>query len=265
MSASQASSPDGERIAKVIARAGLCSRREAEAWVAQRRVAVDGTVLTSPAVNVRPGQRVTVDGKLLPAAEPTRLFRYHKARGVVTSTRDPDGRTTIYDTLPPELPRLMPVGRLDINSEGLLLLTNDGALKRKLELPATGWLRRYRVRAFGEVDDRRLQPLADGITVDGVAYGPIQARLDRMQGDNAWLTVSLREGKNREVRRVLEHLGLKVNRLLRMGYGPFQLGNLPKRAVEEVSPRILREQLGAFLERPARPRRAGAGPPAESR
>jgi 23S rRNA pseudouridine2605 synthase len=248
----------GERIAKLIARAGVCSRREAEALVAQRRVAVDGLVLDSPAVRVRPGQRVTLDGKLLPEAEATRLFRYHKPKGVVTSTRDPDGRTTLYDTLPEGLPRLMPVGRLDINSEGLLLLTNDGALKRKLELPSTGWLRRYRARAFGEVDDRRLKALAEGMTIDGVAYGPIQARLDRMQGGNAWLTVSLREGKNREVRRALEHVGLKVNRLIRLAYGPFQLGTLAKRAVEEVSPKVLREQLGALLDRPARPRSPGS-------
>ena len=258
-----AESPEGERIAKLIARAGLCSRRDAEAWIAARRVAVDGMVLDSPAVRVRPGQRVTVDGKLLPAAEPTRLFRYHKPKGVVTSTRDPEGRTTIYDTLPDGLPRLMPVGRLDINSEGLLLLTNDGALKRRLELPATGWLRRYRVRAFGEVDDRRLKALADGVTVDGIAYGPIQARLDRMQGGNSWLTMSLREGKNREVRRVLEHFGLRVNRLIRIGYGPFQLGHMPKRTVEEVSPKVLREQIGPLLEsQPAPSRRAGRAAPA---
>jgi 23S rRNA pseudouridine2605 synthase len=248
----------GERIAKLIARAGVCSRREAEALVVQRRVTVDGLVLDSPAVRVRPGQRVTLDGKLLPEAEATRLFRYHKPKGVVTSTRDPDGRTTLYDTLPEGLPRLMPVGRLDINSEGLLLLTNDGALKRKLELPSTGWLRRYRARAFGEVDDRRLKALAEGMMIDGVAYGPIQARLDRMQGGNAWLTVSLREGKNREVRRALEHVGLKVNRLIRLAYGPFQLGTLAKRAVEEVSPKVLREQLGALLDRPARPRSPGS-------
>lgn len=244
----------GERIAKLIARAGLCSRRDAEALVAQRRVAVDGLVLDTPAVRVRPGQRVTVDGKPLPAVEPTRLFRYHKPKGVVTAARDIDGRPTIYDTLPEGLPRLMPVGRLDIASEGLLLLTNDGALKRKLELPATGWLRRYRARAFGEVDDRRLRELAEGVTVDGIAYGPIQAKLERMQGDNAWLGISLREGKNREVRRVLEHVGLKVNRLIRVAYGPFQLGHLPKRAVEEVSPKVLREQLGALLR--AQPHKA---------
>ena len=248
---------EGERVAKLIARAGLCSRRDAEAWILARRVAVDGMVLESPAVRVRPGQRVTVDGKPLPTAEPTRLFRYHKPKGVVTAARDPEGRATIYDALPEGLPRLMPIGRLDIASEGLLLLTNDGALKRRLELPATGWLRRYRVRAFGTVDDRKLRALAHGVTVDGVAYGPIEARVDRLQGDNIWLTVALREGKNREVRRVLEDAGLQVNRLIRMAYGPFQLGSLSKRSVEEVPPKVLREQIGGPLPTPApaRPRR----------
>lgn len=241
-------SAEGERIAKLIARAGLCSRRDAEAWIEARRVAVDGVVLSSPALRVRPGQRITVDGKPLPAPEATRLFRYHKPKGVVTSARDPEGRATIYDTLPEGLPRLMPVGRLDISSEGLLLLTNDGALKRRLELPSTGWLRRYRARAFGEVDDRRLKALAQGVTIDGIAYGPIEVRLDRTQGDNAWFTLSLREGKNREVRRVLEHVGLQVNRLIRMAYGPFQLGHLAKRAVEEIPPKVLREQVGAMVE-----------------
>lgn len=246
----------GERIAKLIARAGLCSRRDAELLVAQRRVAVDGKVLDTPAIRVGPNQRVTVDGKPLPSPEPPRLFRYHKPKGLVTTARDPEGRTTIYDQLPPELPRLMPVGRLDIASEGLLLLTNDGELKRRLELPATGWLRRYRARAFGAVDDRHLRALAQGVTIDGIAYGPIEVRLERMQGDNAWLTVALREGKNREVRRVLEHAGLQVNRLIRTAYGPFQLGHLPKRSVEEVSPKVLREQLGSWLEPAGRPARA---------
>ena len=246
--------PGGERIAKLIARAGLCSRRDAERWIAERRVAVDGRVLDTPAVRILPGQRVTVDGKLLPQAEPARLFRYHKPRGVVTSARDPEGRPTIYSNLPPDLPRLMPIGRLDLTSEGLLLLTNDGGLKRKLELPSTGWLRRYRVRAFGNPDEAALRSLAGGITVDGIAYGPVEARVDRLQGDNAWLTVALREGKNREVRRVLEHLGLKVGRLIRLAYGPFQLGGLEPRAVEEVRPKVLKEQLGHLLE-PQPPRR----------
>lgn len=249
----------GERIAKLIARAGLCSRRDAEAWIGARRVAVDGMVLDSPAIRVRPGQRITVDGKPLPAVEATRLFRYHKPKGVVTAARDPEGRATIYDTLPEGLPRLMPVGRLDIASEGLLLLTNDGALKRRLELPATGWLRRYRVRGFGTVDDRHLRALAQGITVDGIAYGPIEAQVDRTQGDNTWLTVALREGKNREVRRVLESFGFKVNRLIRVAYGPFQLGLLPKRSVEEVLGKVLREQVGSSVEKPVRARSAPRG------
>jgi 23S rRNA pseudouridine2605 synthase len=247
------SGTEGERIAKVIARAGLCSRREAELWIMAGRVAVDGQVLGSPAVNVRPGQRVAVDGKPLPAAEAPRLFRYHKPRGVMTTAHDPEGRRTIYHDLPPELPRLMPIGRLDLGSEGLLLLTNDGALKRRLELPSTGWLRRYRVRVHGLPGEPELQSLARGITVDGIAYGPIAARLDRVQGSNAWLTLSLREGKNREVRNVLRQLGYEVTRLIRTGYGPFQLGALPPRAVEEVRPKVLKEQLG--LAGPARPAR----------
>lgn len=248
----------GERIAKRIARAGLCSRREAERWILEGRVAVDGTVIESPALDVTPAQRVTVDGKPLPEPEPTRLFRWHKPRGVVTTSRDPEGRPTYLERLPPGLPRLVPVGRLDLNSEGLLLLTNDGELKRRLELPATGWTRRYRVRAFGTVDEPALARLRDGITVDGVTYGPIEARLDKVQGANVWLTVALKEGKNREVRRVLEHLGLKVNRLIRIAYGPFQLGNLPVGAIEEVPRKVLREQLGTGVgersrRHPARP------------
>ena len=261
------SEAEGERIAKVIARAGLCSRREAEQWIAAGRVSVDGRVLDSPALNVRPGQRITVDGEPLPAAEPPRLFRYHKPKGVMTTAHDPEGRRTLYETLPEGLPRLMPVGRLDLNSEGLLLLTNDGELKRRLELPSTGWLRRYRVRVFGTPSDAALQSLGRGVTVDGVAYGPIQARLERVQGSNAWLTIALREGKNREVRNVMQHLGHEVSRLIRTGYGPFQLGNLEPRAVEEVRPKVLKEQLGlavAGAPRPAeraRARQDAAAPP----
>jgi 23S rRNA pseudouridine2605 synthase len=234
-----------ERIAKRIARAGLCSRREAEAWITAGRVVVDGQKITSPALVVGPATRIQVDGKLLPAAAPSRLFRYHKPRGVLTTARDPEGRETIYDRLPKDLPRLMPIGRLDLTSEGLLLLTNDGELKRRLELPATGWLRRYRVRVNGRVDAARLAGLAEGVSVAGVDYGPIRASLDRQQGDNAWLTLSLAEGKNREIRRVCEHLGYPVNRLIRIAYGPFQLGHLEKGQVEEVPPKVLREQLGA--------------------
>jgi 23S rRNA pseudouridine2605 synthase len=249
----------GERIAKVMARAGLCSRRDAEAWIKAGRVSVDGQVLTSPAFNVRPDQQVRVDGKPLPAAEPARLFRYHKPQGVVTAARDPEGRRTLADVLPPDLPRLMPIGRLDLNSEGLLLLTNDGELKRRLELPSTGWLRRYRVRVHGVPTEPALQSLAKGVTVEGLRYGPIQAKIDRVQGSNAWLTVSLREGKNREIRHVMRHLGHEVSRLIRTGYGPFQLGALAPRAVEEVRPKVLKEQLGNVLggtppQRPARRR-----------
>ncbi|MDX6750583.1 pseudouridine synthase [Geminicoccaceae bacterium 1502E] len=254
MSEPRESNAAGEKIAKVIARAGVCSRRDAERLVAEGRVKLDGKVLESPAERVRPGQLVLVDGKPIAEPEPSRLFRYHKPRGVLTAARDTDGRPTIYDTLPPGLPRLMPVGRLDINSEGLLLLTNDGELKRRLELPATGWIRRYKVRAFGEVTDEQLARLGKGVTVEGVTYGPIEARLERVQGDNCWISMALREGKNREVRRVLGHLGLDVSRLIRLTYGPFQLGGLGKRLIEEVPPKVLREQLGGAIKKPARER-----------
>ena len=235
----------GERIAKRIARAGICSRRAAEDLIAAGRVRVDGAVLESPAVTVAPEARVTIDGRPLPAPEPTRVWRYHKPKGVVTSARDPQARPTVFERLPPELPRVVSVGRLDINSEGLLLLTNDGALKRRLELPATGWTRRYRVRVHGQVEPERLAALAQGVRVAGIDYGPIHAALERRTGANAWLAVSLKEGKTREVRRVLEHLGLTVNRLIRVAYGPFQLGRLPSGRVEEVLAKVVREQLGA--------------------
>ena len=240
-----------ERIAKVIARAGLASRREAEAWIAAGRVAVNGKVLASPALNVTERDRVTVDGKPLPLRERTRLFRYHKPRGLITTHRDERGRPTLFDALPRDLPRLISVGRLDLTSEGLLLLTNDGGLARVLELPETGWLRRYRVRAHGRVDPIALARLERGITIDGISYGPIEAKLDREQGDNIWLTLALREGKNREIRKVLEHLGLKVNRLIRISFGPFQLGDLPRAQIDEIKTRTLREQLGERLARAA--------------
>jgi 23S rRNA pseudouridine2605 synthase len=256
-SAAPPPSKTGERLAKRIARAGLCSRREAEAWIRAGRVAVDGKTVESPALDVTPEQRITVDGRPLPEPEPTRLFRWHKPRGVVVTARDPEGRPTYLERLPPGLPRLVPVGRLDLNSEGLLLLTNDGELKRRLELPGTGWTRRYRVRAFGKVDEKALAELARGTVVDGVAYGPIDAKIDRVRGANLWLAISLKEGKNREVRRVLESLGLVVNRLIRVAYGPFQLGNLPRGAIEEVPRKVLKEQLGAALgPAPTRARRA---------
>jgi 23S rRNA pseudouridine2605 synthase len=238
-----------ERIAKAIARAGLCSRRDAERWIAERRVAVDGEVLTSPAVTVTADSDIRVDGKKLPEPERPRLWRYHKPVGLVTTHRDEKGRPTVFGALPASLPRLISVGRLDLNSEGLLLLTNDGALARRLELPATGWVRRYRVRVHGAVDPSRLAALASGITIDGIAYGPIRAALDRTQGSNAWLTLSLQEGKNREVRRVLEHLGHSVTRLIRVAYGPFQLGHLGRGEIEEVPAKVLREQLGGSFAR----------------
>ena len=234
----------GERVAKRIARAGVCSRRAAEALIAEGRVRVDGTLLDSPAVTVAPEARVTIDGRPLPAPEPTRVWRYHKPKGVVTSARDPQGRPTVFERLPPDLPRVVSVGRLDLNSEGLLLLTPDGALKRRLELPSTGWTRRYRVRVHGQVEPERLAALAQGVRVAGIDYGPIEATFERRTGANAWLKVSLREGKTREVRRVLEHLGLTVNRLIRVAYGPFQLGRLPSDRAEEVPAKVLREQLG---------------------
>jgi 23S rRNA pseudouridine2605 synthase len=242
---------EGERIAKVMARAGLCSRREAEAWIAAGRVAVNGKTLASPALNVSPRDTVTVDGKPLPLPERTRLFRYHKPRGLLTTSRDPRGRPTLFEKLPAGLPRLVSIGRLDFNSEGLLLLTNDGGLKRVLELPETGWLRRYRVRANGKATQDDLDRLKHGIVVEGISYGPVDAKLDRVQGANLWLTVGLREGKNREVRNVLRSLGLHVNRLIRVSYGPFQLAELEPGAIEEVKTRTLQEQLGARLARAA--------------
>jgi len=234
----------GDRIAKVIARAGLASRREAEQWIADGRVTVNGAVVTSPALDISAKDRVTVDGKPLPTRERTRLFLYYKPSGLVTTNRDPEGRPTIYDSLPRNLPRLVSVGRLDLSTEGLLLLTNDGGLARVLELPETGWLRRYRVRAHGSVTQPVLDGLRGGITIDGIHYGSIEATLDRSQGANVWLTFAIREGKNREVRNVLDHLGLQVNRLIRVSFGPFQLGELKDGEIEEVRSRVLRDQLG---------------------
>lgn len=241
-------SPAGERIAKRIARAGICSRREAERLIEQGRVKVDGATIKSPALNVTPDQDIIVDGTSLPTAAPPRLFRYHKPTGLIVTRTDPQGRPTVFDNLPEGLPRLISVGRLDLNSEGLLLLTNDGALARTLELPATGWLRRYRARAFGKADDADFAKLKDGVTVDGVRFGPIEAKLESRTGGNVWITVSLKEGKNREVRRALESIGLRVNRLIRTAYGPFQLGSLPKGAAAEIPNKQLREQLGGRLK-----------------
>ncbi len=240
---------NGQRLARRIARAGVCSRREAERLIADGRVSVNGRVADTPAVNVSDEDEVRVDGELLPAAERARLWRYHKPVGLVVSARDEKGRESVFDRLPPEMGRVISVGRLDLNSEGLLLLTNDGRLARALELPERGWTRRYRVRAYGRVNARALEKLAEGITIDGVRYGPVKARIDRAEGANMWLTFALREGKNREIRRICEHLGLKVNRLLRTSFGPFHLGGLKRGEVEEVSPKQLREQLGEKLMR----------------
>ncbi|MGO7835075.1 pseudouridine synthase [Rhizobium johnstonii] len=236
-----------ERISKVMARAGVASRRDIERMIMEGRVTLNGRVLETPVVNVTLADRIEVDGVPIRGIERTRLWLYHKPAGLVTTNADPEGRSTVFDNLPEELPRVMSIGRLDINTEGLLLLTNDGGLARALELPATGWLRRYRVRAHGEIDQDALDKLKDGIAVDGVLYGSIEATLDRTQGSNVWITMGLREGKNREIKNVLGALGLDVNRLIRISYGPFQLGDLPEGHVVEVRGRTLRDQLGPRL------------------
>lgn len=262
------------RIAKVLARAGVASRREAERLIALGAVKVNGAVITSPALNVTPQDRILVYGQPLAAPDPARLWLYYKPLGLVTSSADEQGRETIYDHLPEGLPRVMPVGRLDLNSEGLLLLTNDGALKRRLELPATGWLRKYRVRVNGRPEDAQFDPLRQGIVVEGERFRPMEVVLDRQQGANAWLTVGLREGKNREIRKAMAAIGLYVNRLIRISYGPFRLGELEPGEVSELRPKVLRDQLGALagggaapeaveekprLRRTRPPRREGAG------
>ena len=233
----------GERIAKWLARAGVASRRDAEKLLTEGAVRLNGAVVRHPATFVGPGDIVQVRNRVVDAPARTRLWRYHKPEGLVTTHRDPEGRKTVFEALPPELPRVVSVGRLDLNSEGLLLLTNDGGLARRLELPSQGWIRRYRVRAWGMPDGRALAGLARGVVVDGVRYGPIEAALEAKTGDNCWLSVALSEGRNREVRRVMAHLGLQVNRLIRVAYGPFQLGKLARGAVDEVSAKVLREQL----------------------
>ena len=245
---------EGERIAKRLARAGLASRRGAEAIIEAGRVTVNGKRIESAALNVTERDVIAVDGKVLDAPEPVRLWRYHKPSGLVTTARDEKGRETVFDALPADMPRVMSIGRLDLNSEGLLLLTNDGELKRRLELPSTGWVRKYRVRAHGAATEAALAPLAKGITVDGERFRPMQVSIDRVQGANTWLTVGLREGRNREIRRALAEVGLEVNRLIRISYGPFQLGELTRGAVEEVRPKVLRDQLGiGSAGRPAKP------------
>ncbi|APH58767.1 Ribosomal large subunit pseudouridine synthase B [Granulibacter bethesdensis] len=235
--------PRGERIAKWLARAGVASRRDAEKLVEDGRVRLNNQVVTHPATFVGSGDLVTVNGALVEAPDRTRLWRYHKTDGVMTTHRDPQGRPTVFEKLPSSMPRVVSVGRLDLNSEGLLLLTNDGMLARRLELPQTGWIRRYRVRVHGDVTQAILDSLARGVTVEGVRYGSIEAGLDSSKGSNSWLTVSLKEGKNREIRKVMRHIGLHVTRLIRIAYGPFQLGQLGKGEVEEVTGKVLREQL----------------------
>ncbi|WP_136645033.1 pseudouridine synthase [Tabrizicola sp. YIM 78059] len=247
--------PEGERIAKVLSRAGIASRREAERLIELGEVRVNGKVITSPALNVTAKDRITVRGEPVGQPEPPRLWLYYKPEGLVTSAADEKGRDTVFDHLPEDMPRVMSIGRLDINSEGLLLLTNDGELKRRLELPSTGWLRKYRVRVKGNPTDPDLEPLRKGVTIDGERFQPMEVRLDRHQGANAWLTVGLREGKNREIRRAMAHIGLTVNRLIRISYGPFRLGELQPGEVEEVKPRVLRDQLG-LAETPETPRPA---------
>ncbi|MDJ0629936.1 MAG: pseudouridine synthase [Rhodobacter sp.] len=252
----------GDRIAKVLARAGVASRREAERMIEAGRVAVNGIEIASPALNVTAADTITVDGKLIGAPEPPRLWLYHKPAGLVTTARDEQGRKTVFDALPPDMPRVMSIGRLDLNSEGLLLLTNDGGIKRRLELPSTGWLRKYRVRVKGVPTERTLEPLRHGIEIDGERFLGMAVTLDRQQGANAWLTVGLREGKNREIRRAMESVGLAVNRLIRTGYGPFQLGQMRPGEVKEVKARVLRDQLGfdpAVETRPRPPKRPDTG------
>lgn len=242
--------PEGERIAKVLARAGIASRREIERMIEAGRVSVDGKKLISPALNVTAANKITVDGKPVGEAEEARVWRYHKSAGTLTTNRDPQGRPTIFEKLPPELPRVVTVGRLDFNTEGLLLLTNDGGLARHLELPQNAWIRHYRVRVYGNVSAAKLKALENGVTIEGVHYEPIKAELEqeKQEGANVWLSVSIREGKNREIRKVMEHLGLQVTRLIRVAFGPFQLGKLSRGGIEEVPRRILRESLGKFFK-----------------
>ncbi|HQY43050.1 MAG TPA: pseudouridine synthase, partial [Paracoccaceae bacterium] len=254
---------NGDRIAKVMARAGVASRRDAERMIVEGRVAVNGKPVTSPALDVLPTDRVTLDGKPIDAPQPARMWLYYKPLGLVTSEKDEKGRQTVFDTLPEGMPRVMSIGRLDLTSEGLLLLTNDGGLKRRLELPSTGWLRKYRVRVNGRPNDATFDPLRRGVTIEGEEFLPMDISLDRQQGANAWLTVGLREGKNREIRRAMSEVGLTVNRLIRVSYGPFRLNTMKPGDVIEVKQKVLKEQLGEGMnEREDRPARSGSDRPA---
>lgn len=257
--------PSGDRIAKVLSRAGVASRREAERMIEAGRVSVNGKVITSPALNVTDKDRIVVDGKQIGEPDPPRLWLYHKPAGLVTTERDEKDRETVFDSLPEGMPRVMSVGRLDLNSEGLLLLTNDGEIKRKLELPSTGWLRRYRVRINGAVSEDKLDILRKGIEVEGIKYQPMTVTFDRQQGANAWLTVALREGKNREIRRAMQAIGVTVNRLIRVSYGPFQLGELKAGEVEELRPRVVRDQLGLSDNPTPQRKRKPAGRPSRGK
>lgn len=238
-----------ERIAKRIARAGVCSRREAEGLIVAGRVRVDGQKIHSPALNVTAEQAITIDGKALPSAEPTRLWLYHKPTGLMTTHKDPEGRPTLFERLPAGMPRVISIGRLDLNSEGLILLTNDGALARHLELPATGWTRRYRVRVHGRVTAEIIERLGKGVTVEGVRYGPVEVKVESGERSNQWVTAGIKEGKNREIRRVFDHVGCKVNRLIRIAYGPFQLGTLPRGELKLVPVKAMRDALGNWQEK----------------
>ncbi len=257
--------PPGDRIAKVLSRAGVASRREAERMIQAGRVEVNGKKIDSPALNVTAEDKIKVDGKPMREPEPARLWLYHKPQGLVTTTSDEKGRATIFDGLPEDLPRVMSIGRLDLNSEGLLLLTNDGAIKRRLELPSTGWLRKYRVRINGRPKDEEFAPLRRGLTLDGERFQPMTVTLDRQQGANAWLSIGLREGKNREIRRAIEDLGFSVNRLIRVSYGPFQLGTLKPGEVEELRRRVVRDQLGLDNDAEGEANRVGTAKPKPKR
>ena len=239
---------DKERIAKVIARAGLASRRGAEKLISEGRVKVNGEIILSPALNLSQSDRVLVDNKVLPSAQTTRLWRYNKPVGLVTSEKDEKNRKVVFDNLPKNLPRVMSIGRLDLNSEGLLLLTNDGDLKRKLELPSTGWSRKYRVRINGNPSQENLEPLRTGITLNNEKFKPMTILIDRQQGANAWLTITLKEGRNREIRRALNEIGFKVSRLIRISYGPFKLDQLKPNEVEEIKRGVLRDQLNNVFD-----------------